>query len=59
MDLRNISPLGDLVIPALGIEVAAGDVFTASDEDGQRLLEQPSNYELVVKPTGKTKPDPS
>lgn len=56
MDLRNISPLGDLVIPSLGVDVAAGAVFTVSDEAGALLLEQPQNYELVKSKPAKSAP---
>jgi len=47
MEFRNVSPLGDLYIPALGLEVAAGDTFTVSDELAESLLEQPSNFQPI------------
>ena len=58
MELRNISPLGDLWIPSLGVEVPAGGVFTVPDEAAARFLEQPSNFQ-PVKPakSGSTSPE--
>jgi hypothetical protein len=41
VDIKNISPLGDLVVPALGLEVAAGAVITVKDDEiAAGLLEQ-------------------
>jgi len=42
--IKNVSPLGDLVIPALGITVLAGATATVSDEAAASLLEQPENW---------------
>lgn len=47
MEFRNISPLGDLYIPALGLDVAAGETFNVSDDVAESLLEQPTNFEPV------------
>lgn len=62
--LRNINPLGDVQIPSLGIEVAAGETFTVPDDVagkaptvnadgvvkdlGKGLLAQAGNYELAT-----------
>lgn len=55
MDIKNISPLGDLIIPVLGLEVAAGAVVTITDETvAASLLEQSDNW--VVAKTPKTSP---
>lgn len=50
MDIRNISPLGDLVVPALGIEVAAGAVVSVKDDDAALLLEQTDNWAPAKNP---------
>lgn len=54
MDIKNISPLGDLVVPALGLEVAAGAVVTIKDDEiAAGLLEQTDTWAPV-----KTTPAP-
>jgi hypothetical protein len=45
--LRNVSPLGAVVIPTLGVEVEAGGEFDCPDEVATSLLEQAGNYEPV------------
>ena len=43
--ITNISPLGDLIIPALGnLVVKAGESVDVSDEAAASLLEQPDNW---------------
>jgi len=43
--IKNVSPIGDLVIPALGnLVVKAGESVDVSDEAAASLLEQPSNW---------------
>jgi len=43
--ITNISPIGDLVIPALGnLLVKAGESAEVSDEAAASLLEQTSNW---------------
>ena len=43
--ITNISPLGDLIIPALNtLLVKAGESVDVSDEAAASLLEQPSNW---------------
>ena len=43
--ITNISPLGDLLIPALNnLVVKAGESVDVSDEAAASLLEQPENW---------------
>jgi uncharacterized membrane protein len=43
--IKNVSPLGDLIIPALnGLIVKAGEVANVSDEAAAALLAQPENW---------------
>lgn len=43
--IKNVSPLGALVIPALGITVNAGATFDVDDTDiAKALLEQADNF---------------
>lgn len=43
--IKNVSPLGDLVIPVLdGLVVKAGEVADVSDEAAASLLAQPDNW---------------
>jgi hypothetical protein len=43
--IKNVSPLGDLVIPVLGITVKAGATFDVADAAiAASLLEQTSNW---------------
>ena len=43
--ITNISPLGDLIIPALGnLVVKAGESVDVSDEAAASLLEQTGNW---------------
>ena len=42
--IKNVSGLGDLVIPALGITVLAGAIADVSDEAAASLLEQKDNW---------------
>lgn len=43
--VKNISPFGDLEVPALGIEVLAGEVVEVSDDAAASLLDQPFHWE--------------
>ena len=55
MRLRNVSPLGALDLPLIGRILEPAEEFEVPDEVGERLLEQPANYEqVVVKPTTQT-----
>lgn len=53
MQVRNVSPLGDLYVPALGREVKADELVDVEDEIGERLCEQSSNWAAVAPATGK------
>jgi hypothetical protein len=60
--ITNISPIGDLVIPALGnLVVKAGESAVVSDEAAASLLEQAENWvssdTKVAAPTTPTAPD--
>lgn len=57
MKVKNVSPLGDLVVPALGLTVLAGAVADVSEADGAALLEQPENWAPADGKPGK-KSDP-
>lgn len=47
MKIRNVSPLGDLFLPAIGRDVASDEVFEVTPEIGASLLEQPANWAPV------------
>lgn len=50
MKFRNINPLGEIQNLDISPEpIAAGEVVEVDDELGERLLEQPSNWEPVGK----------
>lgn len=42
--IKNISPLGDVIIPALNLEVKAGASVDVSDDAAASLLAQPDNW---------------
>jgi hypothetical protein len=42
--IKNVSPLGDLYVPAIGIEIAFGETTEVPDELAASLLEQPANW---------------
>jgi len=42
--VKNISPLGDVDVPALGLSVKAGATIEVSDEAAASLLEQTINW---------------
>jgi hypothetical protein len=42
--IKNVSPLGDLVIPALNLTVKAGESVDVADDAAASLLEQTSNW---------------
>ena len=47
--LKNVSPLGSLSIPALGLNLMPNDTFIVEDEAfAKHLLEQSSNFVLAV-----------
>ena len=47
MDIRNVSPLGALYVPALNLTVGAGEVVTVRDALGSDLCDQPDNWQAV------------
>jgi len=58
--ITNISPLGDLVIPALGnLVVKAGESAEVSDEAAASLLEQTQNWSGVATTISAPVTDPS
>lgn len=58
--ITNISPLGDLVIPALGnLVVKAGESAEVSDEAAASLLEQTENWSGVAPAKKETDPTPT
>lgn len=50
--LRYVGPFEGITIPTLNVEVAHGEPFQVADEDAERLLEQPSNYEVAPNAKG-------
>ena len=46
--LRNTNPLGAVEIPALGLELTAGEEFDCPDDVAEQLLEQVGNYAPIV-----------
>lgn len=44
---RNVSPLGDLELPAVGQVVPAGGTVTVPDELAESLAAQPANWKPV------------
>jgi len=55
--VTNISPLGDLIIPALNnLIVKAGESVEVSDEAAASLLEQSENWAASKKSTPTTSP---
>lgn len=51
MKVRNVSPSGDLYLPAVGRDVPAGEVIEVTEILGKSLLEQPSNWATVKEGT--------
>jgi len=45
--LRYVGPFEGITIPSLNVEVLHGEPFRVSDEDAERLLDQPENYEVA------------
>jgi hypothetical protein len=42
--IKNISPLGDVDVPALGLSVKAGETIEVADNAAASLLEQTDNW---------------
>jgi hypothetical protein len=54
--IKNISPLGDLIIPALNnLIVKAGESVDVSDEAAASLLEQSGNWASSAAPASAPK----
>jgi hypothetical protein len=48
--IKNVSPLGDMFIPALGVEIKAGATFDVSNNDlAASLLAQSDNWTAADK----------
>lgn len=47
--IKNISPLGDLYIPSLGLEVKAGATVDVADDAAALLLAQADNWTAADK----------
>lgn len=54
MDIRNVSPLGDLDVLLLGRVVAAGEVAEVTREQARELTAT-GNFEAVKAPETKSK----
>ena len=57
--IKNVSPLGDLEIPALGIIVLAGATADVSDEAAENLLQQSDNWVTGVATSSNDKSTPT
>jgi hypothetical protein len=61
--IKNISPLGDVVVPALGLTVKANATVDVSDDAAASLLEQTQNWTAAdqaavsITPSTPTAPD--
>ena len=47
--VKNVSPLGDLFVPSLNLEVKAGATVEVSDEAAASLLAQSDNWAAADK----------
>lgn len=47
--IKNVSPLGDLIVPAFNLEVKAGATVEVSAEQAESLLAQPENWAAADK----------
>lgn len=54
--IKNISPLGDLSVPSLNLEVKAGATADVSDEAAALLLAQPDNWTAADKAAASVTP---
>jgi len=54
--IKNISPLGDLYVPSLSLEVKAGASVDVSDEVAAELLAQPDNWTAADKAAASVTP---
>jgi len=54
--IKNVSPLGDLIIPSLDLEVKAGATIEVSDEAAASLLAQTDNWVAADKAAASVTP---
>lgn len=47
--IKNVSALGDLIVPSLGLEVKAGAVIDVADDAAALLLAQSDNWAAADK----------
>ncbi len=52
--IKNVSPVGDLSIPSLRLEIPAGGEVELVDDVAARLLEQTENF-IEIKPASAGK----
>jgi hypothetical protein len=52
--IRNVSAIGALEIPDLGVVVEHGDEIEVTDEVARSLAEQPANWRLVKAKAAKS-----
>ena len=57
--IKNVSPLGDLVIPALGLTVNAGETVDVAEDAAASLLEQTSNWIAADQAAAKSSTPPT
>lgn len=57
--IKNVSPLGDLSVPALGLTVKAGDIAEVTDEAAASLLAQPENWAAADQAAASVIPTPA
>lgn len=55
--IKNVSSLGDLNIPALGLDVLAGETIDVPDDVAASLLEQSVNWISGESNSTKSTPD--
>ena len=54
--IKNVSPLGDLSVPSLNLEVKAGATVEVSDDIAKDLLQQPDNWVAADKAAASITP---
>lgn len=55
--VKNVSPLGDLDVPALGLTVKAGETIEVTEEAAKSLLEQLTNWVPADKAAASVTPE--
>ena len=55
--VKNISPLGDVDVPALGLSVKAGATIDVADDVAASLLEQTTNWAPADKAAASITPE--